>query len=265
MSRPFSASSRILSTSPEPDDSETKSGLEERVAEFGKQIIETTNAVLQGGPHLFSINVGGPEGQRVTISQEAAKGIPLKVDDRVLFYLVVEYQCLWNTDQKFFAVENSAFTLSTVYASAPLFHFDYLRSPGKLIPAAHINIHAHRDEVVYAMAMAGKRERGKNRAKDLDKMKAPGMSTLHFPVGGHRFRPCLEDVLQMIILEFGIDVLPGAVKALEKGRSMYRTTQLKSAITDDLELAANVLRANGYVVETPDEVPLRREARFQAL
>jgi hypothetical protein len=265
MSRRFFGSSKTSSTSQAPEIQAGGSGLEERVTAFAQQIIATTNAVLPGGPHSFSVTVGGQTEQRVIISQEAPKGIPLTVDGETLFYLVIEYQCQWNTDRKFFAVDNSHFSLSTVYANEPLFHFDYIRSPGRTIPGAHINIHAHRDEVVYAMAMAGKKNRGKNRAKALEQMKSPGMSTLHFPVGGHRFRPCLEDVLQMVILEFGIDVLSGSTRALEEGRSIYRATQLKSAITDDLELAAEVLRANHYMVETPSKVPKRRDDRFKDL
>ena len=29
--------------------------------------------------------------------------------------------------------------------------------------------------------------------------------TLHFPLGGSRFRPCLEDLLEMLVSELGVD------------------------------------------------------------
>jgi hypothetical protein len=42
----------------------------------------------------------------------------------------------------------------------------------------------------------------------------PAMRELHFPVGGPRFRPCLEDVLEMLVVELGVDCSADAREAL---------------------------------------------------
>jgi hypothetical protein len=34
-------------------------------------------------------------------------------------------------------------------------------------------------------------------------------SCLHFPLGGERFRPCMEDVIQFLVHDCGVDALPG--------------------------------------------------------
>jgi hypothetical protein len=45
------------------------------------------------------------------------------------------------------------------------------------------------------------------------------MSDLHFPVGGSRFRPSLEDVLDMLVRELGVDHEPGWRDALARAAS----------------------------------------------
>ncbi|MGH4025484.1 MAG: hypothetical protein ACRDRV_12995 [Pseudonocardiaceae bacterium] len=55
----------------------------------------------------------------------------------------------------------------------------------------------------------------------------PGvLSALHFPVGGARIRPCLEDFLHFLAHEFQIDVLPNAPAILAEGRERWRRRQI---------------------------------------
>ncbi|ANF31937.1 hypothetical protein A0130_09850 [Leifsonia xyli] len=210
----------------------------------------------------FEVNIAG---EAITIRQSDRLGIPLQVEGHTILRLDVRYRCTWNTAGAYFAVEYSSFTVQPASSSAPLFTYDYLRKPGSLIPCSHINVHAHRDEIVAAMMLAGKRHKGKARAKQIEKAQVPTLSALHFPVGGHRFRPCLEDVLQMLIVEFGIDTQERYQAVLDAGRSEWRTTQLRTAITDDMELAAELLREHGYVVsDRQPEAATRRHERFTA-
>ena len=82
------------------------------------------------------------------------------------------------------------------------------------MPAAHIHVHAHRDGLSHALGKTGsKTKRGKARAEARE---VPRMADLHFPVGGHRFRPCLEDVLEMLVTELGVDHPDGAIAALPR-------------------------------------------------
>ena len=77
------------------------------------------------------------------------------------------------------------------------------------------------------------------------------MQDLHFPVGGHRFRPALEDVLEMLIDEFGVDKSGDTLERLQAARVRWRRTQTRAAARDAPGAAAESLRAMGYVVEPP--------------
>ncbi|RFA14243.1 hypothetical protein B7R21_06495 [Subtercola boreus] len=260
--RPSSESSTISTISPRAyDPVKGDPQLVSAVTDFAQQLITTTNGVLPG-EIAFSVRVSD---QHITINQENSAGIPLLVGGEQLLWLGVNFRCIWNSDKEFFAIDTSSFRVQPVRSNTPLFTFDYLRTPNSsTVPCSHINVHAHRDEVVAAMLQSGKRHRGKTRAKAVDSGKIPSLSQVHLPVGGHRFRPCIEDVLQMLIVEFGIDTKPGYQAVLDAGRSDYRSTQLRTAITDDLELAAEMLRERGYEVTRTSEASIRRHDRFAA-
>lgn len=63
-------------------------------------------------------------------------------------------------------------------------------------------------------------------------MAVPRMSDLHFPVGGSRFRPCLEDILDMLVRELGVDHQPGWRDALADGRERWRRMQTAAVVRD---------------------------------
>jgi hypothetical protein len=90
---------------------------------------------------------------------------------------------------------------------------------------------------------------------DARKPRVPQVSDLHFPLGGPRFRPCLEDVLQFLIEEFSIDHEDTAREAIEEGRRTWRRYQTGAAVRDCPQEAARVLEILGYKVEPPDPRP----------
>jgi hypothetical protein len=81
------------------------------------------------------------------------------------------------------------------------------------------------------------------------------MSSLHIPVGGARFRPCLEDFIQFLIAECQFDAKPGWQACVEAGRERWRRRQAAVVARDMPEEAARVLRELGYTVESPDPPP----------
>jgi hypothetical protein len=58
------------------------------------------------------------------------------------------------------------------------------------------------------------------------------ISALHIPVGGSRFRPCLEDVIQFLIEECLFDSLPRWREAVEEGRASWRRIQARAVVRD---------------------------------
>jgi hypothetical protein len=126
--------------------------------------------------------------------------LPLAIDDVLTLTLRVEFWCRWDDREHFVTFEESKFHLGVQGKPDPLFRFEHSQDLDRDTPVAHLQVHAHRDETSFLMTRA-ERKRPRNRRKT-DRMGL--LSELHFPLGGHRFRPCLEDVLHMVILEFGV-------------------------------------------------------------
>ncbi|MEO3782366.1 hypothetical protein ABGB12_03485 [Actinocorallia sp. B10E7] len=140
----------------------------------------------------------------------------------------------------------------------PLFRWEYLRKPESNVPSAHFHMHAHRDEIVYLLLTGGKSNlRIKKRAQQLGEASPtiPQLSSLHLPLGAPRFRPCLEDVLQFLIEEFGIDCEAGWREAIHEGRRAWRRVQTGVVVRDCPDEAARVLKELGYTVVAPENLP----------
>ncbi len=67
------------------------------------------------------------------------------------------------------------------------------------------------------------------------------LQSLHFPVGGFRFRPCLEDFLEFLIDERLIPAREGWKEALQPTRDSYRKKQLEAMIAKHPDVAERVL------------------------
>lgn len=237
--------------------------LEQWAEEFASDLTRTVHAVSPDCDPFVWTAVAGDD--RVSVKQDPGTGIPLEVDGAPLLSLKVHFKCCLDGDRSFLAVEDSQIA---VYASAkaqgePIFRYEYKRQATS-VPSAHMHVHAHRDAFTYVMAKTGKgTARGKRRANQDE---VPSIQDLHFPLGGHRFRPCLEDILEMLIDEFGIDNAAESREALAEGREKWRRTQAKSVVRDDPESAVAVLRRLGYDVTWPGhgDEPVRRRDRLRS-
>lgn len=158
--------------------------LDEAAANFAFELHQTLSNTFPGPFLPFNVLVSeGKSGHRnVLITQEPRLGIDLKaVDGDRLFTVQLKYKCTWDGD--YLAVEESEFKIGLSGVSEPLLRFDYLRHPLGGLAGAHVNVHAHRDEFIYAMARAGKKEQLNSSGLSI-----PKLSHLHIPVGGKRFR-----------------------------------------------------------------------------
>ncbi|MBV9144090.1 MAG: hypothetical protein JO115_24760 [Pseudonocardiales bacterium] len=110
----------------------------------------------------------------------------------------------------------------------PLLRLDFDRSMHSA-PGCHWNVHAERCAMTNLLVRNNPDHSGE-------------LSKLHLPVGGARMRPCLEDLLQLLVEEFLFDAMPGALQAIENGRVKWRRRQLAAMVRDDPEEAVRVLR-----------------------
>lgn len=128
-----------------------------------------------------------------------------------------------------------------------LFHYDYARDPGNPYPSAHVQVDA-------ASVAFEELCRGLGRPDGADEF-----ARLHLPVGGKRFRPCLEDIIEMLIIEELASGRTGWRAAIEEHRSEFRRIQLKATVRDDPEAAREELRR--FDEEHAQERPTRRIGR----
>ena len=206
-----------------------------------------------GHPVLFHATTLG---SKVSVKPEDA--IPVRVGDRELLCLEVWYRCVFDHANRYLLVDESAIKVygGKAMRGDPLFRYEYDRSSANDLPSAHLHVHAHRDHFVLAMALGGesgaRRRQSLQSAGSLDSVK---MADLHFPLGGHRFRPGFEDVLQMLHTEFGAVAGPTWLRVLKTTREAYRRSQTASVVRDCPSEAVRVLREMGYDVREPGSGP----------
>lgn len=185
-------------------------------------------------------------------------GITLRGEGKGVLRLQFSYECEMNV-YGYLTIEKSSIRIlpqNEGYLGAPFFHYDYLRDHHGDVPAAHINIHASNDEITKTMLQCGLKKRGRRRREKFVKNGVfPTVSNLHFPLGGNLFRPSLEDILEMVVYEFGIDTVDGWHDVLEASRVEYRTIQYKALVREHPHIALEALREAGLIYEE-DSVPL---------
>ncbi len=190
--------------------------------------------------------------ESLSVRQGPRAGIVLTVNKKPLFELKASYQCCMDRYDDYLAILESKFEIIPHLSAEQLMRFEYVRDY-RNAPVAHAHVHAPRAAFDYLMDNAGtatRRARQRGKRDDL----AP-IQDLHFPLGGHRFRPCLEDILETLIDEFGVDHELGAMEALADGREAWRRGQTKAVVRDDPESAIGVLRKLGYDVEWTSDEP----------
>lgn len=107
-----------------------------------------------------------------------------------------------------------------------LCHFDYEREKDKYT-AAHLQVHGA------SPALDALNRRGDEK-RPLEK--------LHFPVGGKRFRPSLEDIIEFLICERLADGREGWQRVVEEGRDRFHRQQLRAAMRRNTALVEEFMQ-----------------------
>lgn len=132
----------------------------------------------------------------------------------------------------------STYSLEVAGPEQTVLTWDYVREPPNEYPPAHMHMYGE-SEVLRAMfdACGVKPER---QTRDL-----------HIPVGGKRYRPALEDIVEFVIRERLVKAHSGWEKKLTKARDAYRRRQLKAAVVADQVAAAEALGDEGWTLQPP--------------
>lgn len=229
--------------------------LDDLAREFADTLTDLTRGVLgEDTPRFYAKEIAADRHVQVHPGRERAEAIPVRIGGTHRIDLIVKHFCCWDGESRFIAVDHSEIKVHYTGVADPLFRFEYERQQ-KDPPGAHIHVHGHRDEVAYLLRLA---ETGRPVQK-LKRDAVPKSSEMHLPVGGHRMRPTLEDVLLFLVREFAVDTAPEWKAVLERHVRQWRTIQLKASVRDAPEAAAEVLRGLGYEVRDP-VVPAQRDS-----
>jgi hypothetical protein len=236
---------------------EHRASVERKAGEFASRVNHTVKAFLGCDDDVMHVDASGA---RVVVKTVQAEGLTLTVGGEPLFRLGAKYYCELNQANTYLAVEQSIFTVFHFARTEPILRYDFIRKPKSDIPSAHINMHSESAALIQAMNDAGTNKRTQRRRAGTTRARA---AQLHLPLGGPRFRPALEDVLEMLVVELAIDCANGWRQSLREGRSLWRDTQLRAAIADNAGAAVEALEELGFVVNWPAPAgelpPLRRD------
>lgn len=119
-----------------------------------------------------------------------------------------------------------------------LFSYEFDREAENAYPSAHLQIPAESKALAMLTERVGV---------------TPDFRRLHLPVGGVRFRPCLEDVIEFLIVEGIAQPHPNWEEALMRGRNHFHEIQLKAAVRNQPDIAAAQLETMGYQIKEPPE------------
>lgn len=219
------------------------SALADQARRFAEEVRDLLSETVCESPVLELEEMSSRE--RLSVVIRSSKNAPplLTVDSRPILKLEVSYRLCLAKDMRYLRTDQSTFQVRSMAKGAPLFRYDYLASPqSSAVPSAHFQVHAHRDELLHAMYVSDRACSRPAQRKDLDPASPRGLQMIHFPLGGARFRPCLEDVIELLINEFGVDAQPGWQNAIRCGRIAWRHIQLAAAVRDDPETARSALQ-----------------------
>lgn len=227
----------------------SRSHLQKLGDEFVAALTRTASAFIGADSPFHATSIG--DGTKIEVT--SAEPLLVTVGSEVLFAVVSTHHCTVDTSKDFLRVAQSSIKVFAGRRAVgdPLFRYDYENPGSSDLPCAHLQIHAHRDQMTAAMSWAA-RHRAKRRKKSALKYPQPAtLSELHFPLGGHRFRPGLEDVLQMLAEEFGADTGPEWPAVRDAAREDYRRAQTAAAVRDCPTAAAEALTSLGFTVTPP--------------
>jgi hypothetical protein len=218
--------------------------LHDHARDFAARLSDLLNRTVANGIRVSAV-LARPHaviGYNVTRQRPVhLEGIPLTISRAAPpCYLLVSHTLQLDPEGEYLTDQKSAVGvyLDGLPPARPIIRYEYERDPAHEYPAAHVQVHG---ESVNLAALCERR--GVERA----------LHRLHFPVGGRRFRPSVEDVVECLILEDLVEARDGWEEAIDEHRRGFYERQLRAAVRRNPDIAATELRALGWRVQAPEE------------
>jgi hypothetical protein len=236
----------------------TTAPLHSQAITFAEHLTKLLNATVTHGALLTASPVN-PDEYLIAISSAFDRPtnlnfVPLarspRIENAPAFGLKIRYLVSLDASQERLIVSKSWTTVFEISQKPrPVMRWEYVRDGG-LEPgfpskrkhsrhAAHLQIHGW-SEVLSDFSLKA----------DLKPKKviSGSLHNLHFPVGGRRFRPSIEDILEFLADHGFVSAFhPGGEKILNESRDEWLKIQLKAAISDDVPTAISALKELGHI------------------
>ncbi|MEV0441838.1 hypothetical protein AB0I84_06005 [Streptomyces spectabilis] len=220
--------------------------LRDRTTKFAKEIQALLNCTIASHVQIKAVALATGDDRLFTLGHLLDKGtmtaqrFPLRPRrPKSELWMDVSFQLRLDAEREHLMVHKSFFGLFGARdAKHGLFHYDYERDKADNYPDAHLQV-CGSSELFAAL---------NDQRTDPDRP----MSKLHFPVGGKRFRPCLEDIIEFLIVERLVDARDGYEKVLESGREGFRRNQLMAAMRRDPATVEAFVEHYGASARTQD-------------
>ncbi len=219
--------------------------LEGQAREFAAQVTNLLNRTVADGIRLKSIIAGKRAvtvhvGYGISAKDLTAKPVPLGIGKTpAVCHLFVAYILVLDPEQAYLAVAKSQYGL---YLDSDrqkmLVHWDYTRDPENDYPVAHVQVNGdceHFDILTEKARSAG-------RTSPMRPLR-----DFHFPVGGRRFRPTLEDVVEFLAVEGLAEMRNDWETVVKEHRDRWEERQLRAAIRRFPEIARQQLREDHQI------------------
>ena len=222
-------------------------GLQARSSDFVDRLNELIGGCIANAPEFGLVEANHEQQRRIgplpfEINGSGFSLIPLMRDcddgDQPRLMLKVEFLVSLDDEPKYLAVEHSIYGLwaqpDPTRKPRPVFRIEYDRGAHNK-PAAHVHLHAESMDFGWIYGSTG--------------LPLPRLSEIHFPVGGRRFRPTIEELLRFLNREnLYVNWLPGWDEHVERSLVHWEQNQARATVRQHTEAAIEQPREMGYRV-----------------
>ncbi|MDE0320616.1 MAG: hypothetical protein OXI97_12130 [Acidimicrobiaceae bacterium] len=217
--------------------SQLQRDLERRAKQFAGAIAELLNGTVTDGIRLdCGLYTHGSHSQAIVTYRldrvnRRGEPIPLKISRSPAKLSLRVFHALRMDDKnRHLANTKSTFGLCVEHKSAFAYHYE--RDANNEYPAAHLHIDGKAKRLQKVLDAA-------DRSKDKP-------TALHLPVGGHRYRPSLEDIIEFCVVERLVAARQGWRQRLSESRERFHEQQLQEAVRHNQGSAAEALTSLGW-------------------
>ena len=211
--------------------------LGKEAARFATELGDLLNGTITTGVRLTSVLVRGTAvvGYQIKATDLTTVGIPVTLGSKQpTGYLGLSFRLVPDEHKQFLMVQSSvAGFFVDAELDRPLMHYDFERDKGDGYPEAHLQVDADSEAWNELCVRVGIGDRP--------------LAKLHFPVGGRRFRPTVEELIDFLVTEVHVDALPGWTAKVQAGRELFEERQRRAAIRRRPEWALDQLRKMGHI------------------